>query len=199
MTEFSYFLSCEEFTPARLVEQARLAERAGFTRLAISDHFHPWNEAQEDFMPIGGRVLAGSGLRTSAAAHREAETAFGRPVTSLTLTDPHLYHQDMALAILSDDQIMHYPAAFTPESNHTPHTLFPRAVLATDEDASVLGLNAISDGRHVLLTDADPDLAAEPHADGLVPIGVRLAELLKAGGGPKCCLLELHPAHQERT
>lgn len=45
-TAFGYFLSCEEFTPAQLVEQAELAERAGFTRLAISDHFHPWNDAQ---------------------------------------------------------------------------------------------------------------------------------------------------------
>ncbi|MFJ6053383.1 TIGR03557 family F420-dependent LLM class oxidoreductase [Streptomyces sp. NPDC092307] len=46
MTEFGYFLSCEEFTPAQLLEQARRAEDAGFTRLAISDHFHPWNDAQ---------------------------------------------------------------------------------------------------------------------------------------------------------
>lgn len=45
MTAFGYFLSCEEFTPAQLVEQARLAERAGFTRLAISGHYHPWNDA----------------------------------------------------------------------------------------------------------------------------------------------------------
>ncbi|MDI2125365.1 TIGR03557 family F420-dependent LLM class oxidoreductase [Yinghuangia seranimata] len=46
MTAYGYFLSSEEFTPAQLIEQARLAERAGFTRLAISDHFHPWNDAQ---------------------------------------------------------------------------------------------------------------------------------------------------------
>ncbi len=46
MTEYGYFLSCEEFTPAELLDQARWAERAGFTRLAISDHFHPWNDAQ---------------------------------------------------------------------------------------------------------------------------------------------------------
>ncbi|MEU4120570.1 TIGR03557 family F420-dependent LLM class oxidoreductase [Kitasatospora sp. NPDC028055] len=46
MTAFGYFLSCEEFTPAQLVDQARLAEEAGFTRLAISDHYHPWNDAQ---------------------------------------------------------------------------------------------------------------------------------------------------------
>ncbi|MEU9283673.1 TIGR03557 family F420-dependent LLM class oxidoreductase [Streptomyces sp. NPDC048275] len=46
MTTFGYFLSCEEFTPAQLLDQAGRAADAGFTRLAISDHFHPWNDAQ---------------------------------------------------------------------------------------------------------------------------------------------------------
>src|SRR5687767_5005731 len=41
-----YFLSCEEYTPAELLEQARGAERAGFTGLWISDHYHPWVDAQ---------------------------------------------------------------------------------------------------------------------------------------------------------
>ncbi|PUA80137.1 TIGR03557 family F420-dependent LLM class oxidoreductase [Nocardioides currus] len=43
---FGYFLSCEEYTPAQLVEQAVLAEEAGFECLWISDHFHPWNDEQ---------------------------------------------------------------------------------------------------------------------------------------------------------
>ncbi|MFC5722904.1 TIGR03557 family F420-dependent LLM class oxidoreductase [Streptomyces gamaensis] len=46
MTEFGYFLSCEEHRPADLVEQARMAEQAGFTSLWISDRFHPWTPAQ---------------------------------------------------------------------------------------------------------------------------------------------------------
>lgn len=41
-----YFLSCEEYSPQELVEQAVLAERAGFTGLWISDHYHPWNDEQ---------------------------------------------------------------------------------------------------------------------------------------------------------
>jgi G6PDH family F420-dependent oxidoreductase len=41
-----YFLSCEEFRPAELLEQARLAEEAGFDALWISDHYHPWTDSQ---------------------------------------------------------------------------------------------------------------------------------------------------------
>ena len=41
-----YFLSSEEYTPQQLVEQAVLAEQAGFEALWISDHFHPWNDQQ---------------------------------------------------------------------------------------------------------------------------------------------------------
>ncbi|MFF3951297.1 TIGR03557 family F420-dependent LLM class oxidoreductase [Streptomyces sp. NPDC001902] len=46
MTAYGYFLSSEEFAPAELLDQARMAEQAGFQALAISDHFHPWNDEQ---------------------------------------------------------------------------------------------------------------------------------------------------------
>ncbi|MDR8412995.1 LLM class F420-dependent oxidoreductase [Nonomuraea sp. 3-1Str] len=46
MTTFGYFLSCEEHGPRELVRQAKAAERAGFEALWISDHFHPWLDAQ---------------------------------------------------------------------------------------------------------------------------------------------------------
>lgn len=46
MVSFGYFLSCEEFGPRELVRQAKMAEAAGFERLWISDHFHPWNGEQ---------------------------------------------------------------------------------------------------------------------------------------------------------
>lgn len=46
MTAYGYFLASEEFGPAELLDQARLAEEAGFKALAISDHYHPWIGAQ---------------------------------------------------------------------------------------------------------------------------------------------------------
>jgi G6PDH family F420-dependent oxidoreductase len=41
-----YFLSSEEWGPGELVNQARMARDAGFDRLWISDHYHPWNDEQ---------------------------------------------------------------------------------------------------------------------------------------------------------
>ncbi|MEU0006773.1 LLM class F420-dependent oxidoreductase [Streptomyces sp. NPDC006314] len=46
MPEYGYFLASEEHDPAGLVEQARMAGQAGFQALWISDHYHPWNDAQ---------------------------------------------------------------------------------------------------------------------------------------------------------
>jgi G6PDH family F420-dependent oxidoreductase len=46
MVSMGYFLSCEEFGPRELVQQARWAKEAGFERLWISDHYHPWNDTQ---------------------------------------------------------------------------------------------------------------------------------------------------------
>jgi G6PDH family F420-dependent oxidoreductase len=46
MVRIGYFLSCEEFTPQELLQQARWAEEHGFEALWISDHYHPWNDEQ---------------------------------------------------------------------------------------------------------------------------------------------------------
>ncbi len=46
MTRFGYALSSEEHTPSRLVDNARAAEEAGFEFALISDHYHPWIDAQ---------------------------------------------------------------------------------------------------------------------------------------------------------
>ncbi|MDX6514079.1 MAG: hypothetical protein QOE36_3583 [Gaiellaceae bacterium] len=46
MTEIGYALSSEEHPPNDLVANAKLAEDAGFTFALISDHFHPWVDAQ---------------------------------------------------------------------------------------------------------------------------------------------------------
>ena len=62
--KIGYFLSCEEFGPGALVEQARMAEEAGFEGLWISDHYHPWVEAQGN-SPFVWSVIGGLSQTTS--------------------------------------------------------------------------------------------------------------------------------------
>ncbi|MET8704617.1 dimethylargininase [Kitasatospora sp. NPDC058032] len=152
------------------------------------------NEGEGDHLLVGRRVLAGSGFRTDPAAHAEVREVFGRQVLGLELVDPRFYHLDTALAVLADDQIMYYPAAFTPDSQALLRSLYPDAVLAEREDAEVFGLNAVSDGRRVLLPEAAKSLAARVAGAGFEPVPVDLSELFKGGGGPKCCTLELRPS-----
>ncbi|QIS14423.1 TIGR03557 family F420-dependent LLM class oxidoreductase [Nocardia arthritidis] len=58
MVSFGYFLASEQFGPKELVDQARRAERAGFERLWISDHFHPWTDAQGHSPFVWGTIGA---------------------------------------------------------------------------------------------------------------------------------------------
>jgi len=62
--KIGYFLSCEEFGPGALIEQARMAEEAGFEGLWISDHYHPWTEAQGN-SPFVWSVIGGLSQTTS--------------------------------------------------------------------------------------------------------------------------------------
>jgi N-dimethylarginine dimethylaminohydrolase len=149
------------------------------------------NEGEGDLLVAGSRLLAGTGFRTDPAAHAEAGEALGLPVVTLELVDPRYYHLDTALCVLGPDEIAYFPGAFSPNSQAVLRELYPNAILATAADAAVLGLNAVSDGYHVVLPAEAVALAATLLARGYQPVPVELSELRKAGGGPKCCTLEL--------
>ena len=149
------------------------------------------NEGEGDLLVVGDLILAGHGFRTDPRAHAEAARVFGREVVSLELVDPRYYHLDTAVAVLDATTIAWLPEAFRPSSRALLQELFPDAVVADAADAAVLGLNAVSDGRHVVLPIRATRLAAAVAERGFVPVPVDLSELLKGGGGPKCCTLEV--------
>jgi G6PDH family F420-dependent oxidoreductase len=64
MVQFGYKLMTEEHGPAALIENAQRAEAAGFDFVSISDHFHPWLEAQ-GHAPFAWSVLGGIAQATS--------------------------------------------------------------------------------------------------------------------------------------
>lgn len=153
------------------------------------------NEGQGDVLLVGGLLLAGTGFRTTLAAHAELQEMLGRPVISLSLVDPHFYHLDTALTVLDSSEeraeIAYYPAAFSPGSQRVLRRLFPDALTVASEDAAALGLNAVSDGRHVVVSPQAVTYQEQLRERGFEPIPVDTSELLKGGGGAKCCTLEL--------
>ncbi|MFI1655663.1 dimethylargininase [Streptomyces sp. NPDC020472] len=153
------------------------------------------NEGEGDFAVTASWILAGRGFRSSPLSHDEAQEFFGRPVIGLELVDPRYYHLDTALCVLDDarDEVMYHPDAFSPGSRAVLARLFPDALIATGEDAAALGLNAVSDGRHVLLPQTAVGLFEPLRDRGFEPVGMDLGELLKGGGSVKCCTQELRP------
>ncbi|AZZ49842.1 dimethylargininase [Rathayibacter rathayi] len=149
------------------------------------------NEGEGDFLLVGERILAGTGFRSASDSHAEVARVFGREVVTLELVNPSFYHLDTAIAVLDDATIAYLPSAFSEEGNRTLRELYPDAILVSEEDASVLGLNAFSDGLTVVIASRATGFERQLRERGYNPIGVDLSELLLGGGGVKCCTLEL--------
>jgi N-dimethylarginine dimethylaminohydrolase len=186
---------------ARFRHAQRAAEAAHYRRWFLT-HGAPGmvmpsavNEGAGDFIWTGSLLLAGTGFRTEPAAHAEAQELFGVPVISLRLVDPYYYHLDTCLLVLDDSppapRIAYYPAAFSLGSRRVLARLFPDAVLASPADAQCLGLNGVSDGHSVVLPREAVGLGRELAVLGFEPVFVEVSELRRAGGGPRCCTLEL--------
>lgn len=155
------------------------------------------SEGEGDFVWTGTDLLAGTGFRTDRTAHEQAHKFLGVPVISLELVDPRYYHLDTALFVLTPSdvdsaaQIAYYPGAFSVATQRLLRRRYPDAVLATADDAAAFGLNAVSDGLHVVLPADAVELAGTLTDHGYDVHPVDTSELRKAGGGPKCCTLEL--------
>lgn len=67
MVKFGYKLMSEEHGPKGLIENAVRAEAAGFDFVSISDHYHPWVEAQ-GHSPFAWSVLGGIAHATNTVA-----------------------------------------------------------------------------------------------------------------------------------
>jgi len=149
------------------------------------------NEGEGDFLLVGDRILAGTGFRSASNSHEEIAEIYNREVVTLKLVNPSFYHLDTAIAVLDDTNIAYLESAFDEESLTKLRALFPDAIIATEEDAAVLGLNSYSDGYNVVIASRAKDFERQLRERGYNPIGVDLSELLLGGGGVKCCTLEL--------
>jgi N-dimethylarginine dimethylaminohydrolase len=149
------------------------------------------NEGEGDFLLVGDVILAASGFRSDTSSHQEIAEVYGRTVISLSLINPSFYHLDTALAVIDPQTIAYLPSAFDERSLGVLRERYPDAIIATEDDAAILGLNSFSDGHNVVIAEKAVTFAQDLRERGYNPVGVDLSELLLGGGGVKCCTLEL--------
>ena len=153
------------------------------------------NEGEGDFLLVGETILAGTGFRSDSLSHVELGRIAGREIVTLRLVDPSFYHLDTAIAVLDptpgQEHIAYLPGAFDEASVSVLRERYPDAIIVNETDAAVLGLNSFSDGHNVVIASRAADFERQLREHGYNPIGVDLSELLRGGGGVKCCTLEL--------
>jgi N-dimethylarginine dimethylaminohydrolase len=181
---------------ARFRHPERAAEAVAYLNWFRASRFHVreplvTNEGEGDLVCAGRAVIAGYGFRSDHAARTELEELFGLPVVSVRLVDPRFYHLDTALCVVDSDTVAYYPGAFDEAGRAAIVAQFDDLIEVSEQEAAVLGLNAVSDGHRVVLAAEAPVFAAELAARGFEPVPVEMSEFRKAGGGPKCCTLDL--------
>lgn len=148
-------------------------------------------EGEGDALVWNQTIFAGYPWRSDKPSHAELAKFFGMEVVSLQLADARFYHLDTCLTIVDKNTIALWPKAFSQESLETVHRLVPNVIEASDEDALVYGLNAMSDGKNIVLSDKAHGLIDNYKRRGMNPIPTPISEFQKSGGGVKCLTLEL--------
>ncbi|MCF2530016.1 dimethylarginine dimethylaminohydrolase family protein [Yinghuangia soli] len=163
------------------------AERGFRTRLEpVFAH-----EGEIDLVPAGRHLLAASGPHTELHAHVEAGEFLGLPIVPLELTDPRFTRLGSAIAVLTDRTIAYHPGAFSVTARERLARLFPERIPVGEADALVGGLDAICDGRTVVLTDRAPGLALQLARHGFRTVALDMSRFAGFGVGVRSCVLEL--------
>lgn len=149
------------------------------------------HEGEIDLVPAGRHLLAASGPHTESRAHLEAGEFLGLPVVPLELTDPRFTRLGSAIAVLTDRTIAYHPAAFSVAARERLARLFPERIAVGEADALVGGLDALCDGRTVVLTDRAPGLALQLARHGFRSIPLDMSRFAGFGVGVRSCVLEL--------
>ena len=151
-------------SPTRSARPSRRRTPAGSTAHGLGPVHLPVevNEGEGDFLVVGDEILAGTGFRTSRAAHAEV-AATHRPggglASSWSTRATTTWTRRSRCWTTTPSPTTRRRSPRWPRRLWPP--CFPDAIIATAADAAVLGLNAVSDGRHVLLAAAATDLAAQ--------------------------------------
>jgi len=148
-------------------------------------------EGEGDALLWNDTLFAGYPWRSDQASHVELEQFFKVKIVPLQLADARFYHLDTCLTIIDSETVSIWPKAFTEESIKKIKEIVPNVIEARDEDTLAYGLNAMSDGKNIVLSDKAYGLIEIYKQKGMNVQTVPITEYQKSGGGVKCLTLEL--------
>jgi len=148
-------------------------------------------EGEGDALLWNNTLFAGYPWRSDQASHKELEEFFNIKLVPVQLADARFYHLDTCLTIVNETAVSVWPKAFTEDSLRRIRETVPNVIEASDEDTLAYGLNAMSDGKNIVLSDKATGLIAKYKEMGMNVYPVPISEYQKSGGGVKCLTLEL--------
>ena len=175
-----YKLATEGFGPKELIRQAVLAEQAGFDFVEMSDHYHPWVEAQ------GHSAFTWSLLSAIAMKTERIGLATGVTCPSVRYHPAIIAQAAATLAIISDGRFTLGVGAGERLNEHVTGLGFPARQVRHERLREALEIIRLLwqggyrsyDGRHLKLEDARVfDLPAELPAIAVAASGPESARI----------------------
>lgn len=161
---------------------------AGYTEIATLKYDF---EGEGDALVWNNTIFAGYPWRSDKSSHKELSDFFGIEVIDLQLADARFYHLDTCLTIVDNETVALWPKAFTDESLKMVRQTVPNVIEASDEEALIYGLNAMSDGKNIVVPEGANNLIKAYKEKGMNAFPTPISEFQKSGGGVKCLTLEL--------
>jgi G6PDH family F420-dependent oxidoreductase len=154
--QIGYKLATEGFSPKELIRQAVLAEQAGFDFVEMSDHYHPWVEAQ------GHSAFTWSLLAVIAAKTEQIGLATGVTCPSMRYHPAIIAQAAATMALLSDGRFTLGVGAGERLNEHVTGEGFPARRVRHERFCEALEIIRLLwqggyrsyDGKHLQLEDA---------------------------------------------
>lgn len=180
----------------------------GIATQSCPDYF----EGEADLKRLGGRVyFGGFGSRSSRAAHHWLHDSHGLTIVALPLEDPHLFHLDCILHVVSSNRVLLATAACTSETVRQVEAY--AEIVDVPLDLAYRGAtNVVRVGGEILcdscldgLDRSDPLYAVEKRKQefwqrlapslGVSPSFFDMSEFYKSGAMLSCLVLPLNYPH----
>lgn len=186
------------FLPARMRHRERRGERGPFTAWFTVHGYEveqlapdAVQEGAGDAMTFAGRLIAGVGPRTKPGGLVGLARALDTEIVPIGLVDPRLYHLDLAFCPLDSQTAMVAWDAIDREDGERLRELAADPIALRPEEALSFCANTVVAGRTLVMPACPPRLERELRERGWEPEVVDVSEFLKAGGGPRCLVLDL--------